>query len=269
MGSGFSTQDPSVTVPIRYFDRSGDVDRNAHGEFLNLYNRFKDKPELANSRSALQRALAFYARNKNEIPASCGGDLDSAVSPRGENLDPISKIDNQDFVLLVDYTVSHPSDRFFILDIKSGEVKSCPAAHGYGSNTNCPPEHQINCGSRGIKCEVSATVGNTPSSGSTSRGFYITDEGYRSNQDTFRGGTPTSTGQNALNLRGLIGDVNDNALARNVVFHRASYAGNQCSSSAGCPAICPDLFEEYKDKVKRALMYVHTPEDEALSQPDC
>lgn len=259
----------SLSVPLRYFEKEGDIDRSAHREFTDLYNKFKNNPALADSQTALQRVLAFYAKNKNGIPKSCGGDMDATSSPREEKLDAISKVDNQDFILLVDYTIPHVADRFFILDVKTGKVESCPAAHGYGSNPDCPSEHQIRCPKGRIKCKIPATVKNVVESGATSRGFYLTDEGYRSSEPTFNGGSPESVGQNALNLRGLIGGVNDNALKRSVVFHRASYSDNLCSTSAGCPAICPQLFEDYKDKVKRALMYVHTNEDEERDQPDC
>lgn len=265
--SDLNTQ--GVSVPRRYFAENENINGQAYREFLSLYDKFKSNPKLAESQTALQRVLAFYAKNKNGIPRSCGGDLEAAVSPRGEELAPIQGIDNQDYVLLVDYTKPHVSDRFFVLDMKTGEVESCPAAHGYGSDNPCPSGERMNCGARGTKCEVPASTGNNSGSGMTSRGFYLTDSGYRSGQATFNGGTPSASGVNALNLRGLLGNVNDNALARSVVFHRASYASNACSRSAGCPAICPELFEEYKDKVKRSLMYVHTPEDEEKDQPDC
>ncbi len=259
-----------VSIPLRYFEQSPDgvVNHRAREEFVQLYNKFKDNEELKGSEVALQRVLAFYAKNKDGIPRSCGGDLDATSSPRGEKLDAVNKIDNQDFILLVDYTKPHVADRFFILDMKSGKVESCPVAHGYGSNSNCPPEHQVRCNGK-IKCKITSEVNNRSGGGATSRGFYLTDEGYRSSQNTFNSGSPRSSGHNALNLRGLLGGVNDKALDRSVVFHRASYAENMCSSSAGCPAICPQLFEDYKDKVKRSLMYVHTPEDEEKPQPDC
>ncbi len=254
-------------IPGDYF-QGGDPE--AKGVFGELHAKFKNNPKLRRSQKALQMALAFYARNRNAIPSSCGGDL-GANNRRGA-VAPVNKIDNQRYIMVVDYTIPLPQDRMFVLDTQTGSVRSSPAAHGYGSNrpiSKCPRSMRVNCGSRGTKCRIPVNMGNTDGSGKTSRGFYVTDSGYRSGQSTFRGGSPASRGNNALQLRGLQSGVNSNALSRDVVFHRASYYQNTCSSSAGCPAINPALFEDIKGELGRSMMYIHTIDDEGKEEPEC
>ena len=227
-------------------------------EFTSLYKKFKDKAELKNSQPALKRALAFYVKHKDgEI--QCHSKL------------PVKTLRNHNHILITDYTIPHPENRFFILHLKSGQVKPSPAAHGYGSNRGCPREYRVKCGRKGIKCKIPVRISNTPRTGATSKGFFITDKLYRSSQNTFNQGMPRSRGKNAILLDGLQYGVNHNARRRAVVFHRASYYKNICSSSAGCPAIKPNVFENYKTNVDGgALLYIHTIEDEDNnSLPNC
>ena len=227
-------------------------------EYNSLYKKFKNHPELRRSQTALKRALAFYVKHKNGV-IKCHSRL-SAKTLR-----------NRSHILITDYTIPHPENRFFILYLKSGQVSSSPAAHGYGSNRNCPGKHQVQCGSRVMKCKIPVRISNKPGIGATSKGFFITDEPYRSSQATFRQGSPRSRGNNAIRLDGLQYGVNHNARKRAVVFHRADYYKNICSSSAGCPAIKPSVFEKYKTNVDGgALFYIHTIEDESNNKlPDC
>ena len=230
--------------------------RQKRQEFNRLYEKFKNESKLKRSRIALKRVLAFYVKHKDE----------SIQCPRIKN----QRIKNKDRILLVDYTIPHPQERFFKLNLKSGKVISSPAAHGHGSNKNCPTQFRISCGGRS-KCLIPSYFSNTPGSGASSRGFYLTGYLYRSKQRNFSLGSPISRrGPNALVLEGLNYGVNHNARARGVVFHRASYYKNLCSSSAGCPAIKPSVFEDLKERVDGgALMYLHTIEDEQRGQPDC
>ena len=230
--------------------------RQERQEFNRLYNKFKNESKLRDSQIALKRVLAFYVKHKDG-PVQCPEMQDK-------------RIKNQDRILLVDYTIPHPQDRFFKLNLKSGEVSSSPVAHGHGSNKNCPAEFRINCGRRS-KCLIPSFLSNTPGSGASSRGFYLTDYLYRSKQRNFSLGSPRSRkGPNALVLEGLNYGVNHKARERGIVFHRASYYKNLCSSSAGCPAIKPSVFEDLKRMVDGgALMYLHTIEDEQREQPDC
>ena len=227
-------------------------------EFTSLYKKFKGHPELRRSQTALKRALAFYVKHKKDR-IKCHSRL-SAKTLR-----------NRNHILITDYTIPHPENRFFILYLNSGKVSSSPAAHGYGSNKNCPRKYQVQCGSRGTKCKIPVGISNRPKTGATSKVFFITDEPYRSTQANFRQGSPRNRGDNAIRLNGLQYGVNHNARRKAVVFHRADYYKNICSSSAGCPAIKPSVFEKYKNNVvDGALLYIHTIEDKNNNKlPDC
>ena len=64
--------------------------------------------------------------------------------------------------------------------------------------------------------------------------------------------------------------VNYNTRRRAVVFHRAKYYKNIYSSSAGCPAIKPNVFEKYKTIIDYgALVYIHTIENANSKLPNC
>ena len=235
-------------------DQQEDYDR--------LYNKFKGNSLLIASHTALQRALAFYVKHRDDKNIQCH----SRLSPK--------TIKNKNYILITDYTIPHPENRFFILHLNSGKVIASPAAHGYGSNLNasCPKGYRVSCGKRGIKCTIPVKLGNKQGSGQTSRGFYITYEPYRSYQKTFIEGWPRSLPKqkNAIRLDGLEYGVNHKARQRDIVFHRASYYGNLCSNSEGCPAIQPIVFEKYKNDLDHgALFYIHTIDDKNKKLPNC
>ena len=231
-------------------------------EYNRLYNKFKGNSLLIASHAALERALAFYVKHHNAGSIQCHSKLNS------------KKIRNKKYILITDYTIPHPQNRFFILHLESGKVTASPAAHGYGSNSNasCPKGYRISCAERGIKCTIPVKIGNTQDSGKTSRGFYITHEPYRSYQETFIKGWPRSLPKqkNAIRLDGLEYGINNKARQRYIVLHRANYYKNLCSNSAGCPAIQPIVFEIYKNKlVYGTLFYIHTIDDKNKTPPNC
>ena len=233
-------------------------------EYRSLYRRFKDNPALNHSQTALKRALAFYVKHRPAV-IQCHFSLREKW------------IKNSNYLLITDYTIPHPNNRFFILYLNSGQVASSAVAHGYGSNLsgNCPPDYQIRCRRNDVireKCRIPIRISNTRNSGDTSRGFYITGEPYISEVKNFRSGKPDweKGNANAIRLDGLEYRVNHRARSRGIVLHRANYYDNTCSSSAGCPAINPMVFEEYKNDLKDGvLLYIHTIEDKNKGLPNC
>lgn len=257
---------PSITKTSYFGTEKTTELREAHEEFSHLFRKFSQNPKLSDSLKAVERGLAFFVKNKKRIPDKCGGKL------AGE---PIS---NEDWMVVTDYTKPHDQHRMFFLNLETGEVISAPAAHGYGSNRNCPEEHKFKCKRKGRwveKCKIPAAIGDTHDSGRNSRGFYLSDNGYVSGQPTFREGIPQyKNGEiNAIYLQGLL-DANKNSFDRRTVFHRASYVQedevNLCSNSAGCPSTTPEVFEKMKEiLLKGTLFYSHTIEDEEMEMPDC
>lgn len=251
----------SSAVPAAYFYN----DRKLHQEYSALKNRFFNHPDLKGSEVAVSRALAFFVKNKQGIDPKC------------KSAAPNAPITNREWIIVTDYTKPADQNRQYLINIKTGRVIAAPAAHGYGSNQpieKCPTEHRVECrtrtGKSSFKCNIPVEMGNKNGSGKTSRGFFLTGDGYKSGVNGFCAGQPACNGFNAVRLEGLQGGVNDNAFERGVVWHRAAYAGNSCSSSAGCPAIPPDVFEEVKNQLTGgALVYLHTIEDTYSPQPDC
>lgn len=263
----------AVRMDISYFAKEGSIDCGAVDEFLSLLDKFS-QPRLQGSRRALERALAFYVKHKHQIEP-CDGDV-GAREFRDTSHNAVTGFNGSKFILMADFTVPHPAHRFFIMNVETGEVKSCPVAHGVGSNTGCAEGDEVECKREvnGVevteyRCRRPATLSNTPNSNQTSRGFFQIGKGYTSSSSSFTAGELPSVGINALFIRGLIGGVNSNALSRSVVFHRAAYSSDRCGNSHGCPAICPDLFERYKLQVEGSLLYLHTAEDEVRAVPDC
>lgn len=252
-----------IEIPISYFNYEGEDDCAKVNEFLDLHDKYKSyQGPISTSMEAVDRALAFYVKNKNGIPQSCGGSRE------------ITSIQNQDYVIVSDFTKPHTSRRMFILNLKTGEYTSTAVAHGFGSNrpmSECPREHRI-CG--GARCSIPINVEDVGSSYRTSRGFFLTGSGGRTTNPNFVNGVPYSgKGNNYILMHGLLSS-NRRALQREVIFHRASYVHrnsvNPCSNSGGCPSIDPGVFENFKTQLDNgALMYNHTIEDEKRNQPDC
>lgn len=86
-------------------------------------------------RCALQTALEFYKNNQD-------------------------KINNNDFLGVIDFTIKSTQKRFFIINLKTGSVESLLVTHGKKSETDLG---------------VAGNFSNTEGSEMSSLGFFITD----------------------------------------------------------------------------------------------
>lgn len=159
-----------------------------------------DKTKLAN-------ALAFFEANK-------------------------SKIDNKDWLVVVDFKKPSSQRRFHLVDMKSGAVKSYVVAHGSGSDRN-------NDG-------IADAFSNKKNSNASSLGYYLTAEIYNGKHGR------------SLRLDGL-SDTNSNARARDVVIHGAAYVRDgraKQGHSWGCLALANDVKDGVISKLAGgALIY--------------
>ena len=163
--------------------------------------------------NALKAALEFYKENQD-------------------------KINNTDYVGIIDFTLHSTVKRFFILNLKDGSVESMLVTHGKNSETD-----------KG----VAGNFSNINNSNMSSLGFYITDA------DTYNGSHGLS-----LRLDG-VSESNNNARTRNIVIHGADYATEWFANtkgrlglSLGCPAVAPDKIAGVVAKLKgQALLYIH------------
>lgn len=162
---------------------------------------------------ALREALYFY-RNNQDI------------------------IDNTRYIGVIDFTLHSTHKRFFILNLKTGEVDSMLTSHGKKSETDL-----------GIASFFSNEIGSEMSS----LGFFITDK------NSYIGKHGIS-----LKLDGL-SKSNSNARARYIVLHGADYATQwfaeqkgRLGLSQGCPAVAPNKIEMVIKKLKgQGLLYIH------------
>ncbi|MGE4131853.1 MAG: murein L,D-transpeptidase catalytic domain family protein [Bdellovibrionales bacterium] len=142
-------------------------------------------------------------------------------------------IPNKTYLTAVDFSRHSRRARLFLINMEDGSVLSLHTSHGKGSDTN-------NDG-------YAERFGNTPESGKTSLGFYLTAETYQ--------------GKNGYSLRldGL-SKSNSNVRSRAVVMHTGDYVVEQPvkqGRSLGCLVIAREYHEQIIDLVKEgSLIYV-------------
>lgn len=122
-------------------------------------------------------------------------------------------IKNRNYMVIIDFSQHSKKERFYLIDLKSGNVQKLLTAHGRGSD----PQHD----------GYAKKFSNISGSNMTSLGFMLTAERY--------------TGQHGTSLRldGLE-SINSNARPRAIVIHGADYVDPSrptMGRSLGCPAV--------------------------------
>lgn len=141
-----------------------------------------------------------------------------------------SKIRNERYVSVIDFTKKSSKARFHIIDMNSGKVWSIHVAHGKGSDSNGDG--------------YAEKFSNTPNSKASSLGYYLTGS-------TYIGGNGLS-----LKLDGLSA-TNSNARGRSVVIHGANYVKEKDviqGRSWGCPAVSMSLKNKVIDLLKNGSL---------------
>lgn len=137
-----------------------------------------------------------------------------------------SRVANEKYVSVLDFSKHSSKRRLFILDMQSGKVESHVVAHGSGSD----PLHT----------GFAKRFSNQSGSNASSVGYYLTAETYY--------------GQHGYSLRlDGISDTNSNARSRAVVIHASSYVDDgraKQGRSQGCPAVSFDDSDEIIQKLK-------------------
>ncbi len=137
----------------------------------------------------------------------------------------LSTIDNKEFIGVIDFSQHSSNERFYVINIATGNVETFQVAHGKGSD----PDY-----------DGFATIfSNTAGSNASSQGIYLAAETYE--------------GAHGLSLR-LDGksSTNSNARARAIVIHPADYvvSGQKAGRSWGCPALNPNESAHVIDELK-------------------
>ena len=165
--------------------------------------------------------------------------------PNGVNSDAIqaamaafqqygSQASNQRYMAVMDYSQASNANRFYIVDLQTGEVTANTAAHGTGSDPS-------NTG-------MATTFSNVSGSNASVLGSFIA--------------TPyvsPSTGKNVLLMNGLE-DSNSNTADRGVEIHPSNYVTDTSAGrSSGCIAYPAALQSDINSKLANAFVYNYAP----------
>lgn len=140
-----------------------------------------------------------------------------------------SIIKNQSTLGVIDFSQHNSKERFYLIDMVSGQVDKYLVAHGKNSD----PDYD------GYATQFS----NTPGSEMSSQGFYLTAETYDGSHGY------------SLRLDGL-STTNSNARSREIVIHPADYVtpGAKIGRSWGCPAVDPRYSVEIINRIKNGVL---------------
>jgi hypothetical protein len=154
-------------------------------------------------------------------------------------------VDAPKTLTVIDYSLPSTEPRLWVLDLKTGQsLYQEIVAHGRGSGGN-----------------MATMFSNAADSHQTSLGLFVTEDTY--------------VGQNGYSMRlnGLEPGVNDQAHARAIVMHGASYVDpalgaiqGRIGRSWGCPALRPAIAKELIDRIKGGnLLFAYYPDKAWLS----
>jgi hypothetical protein len=149
------------------------------------------------------------------------------------------KLQNEDIISIVDFSLPSSQKRLFIVDLKNNKL----LFHTYVSHGR---------GSGGV---MATDFSNQQDSHKSSLGFYVTSDTYM--------------GKHGLSMRLLGQDkgFNDNANDRAVVMHSASYVSEEAikrqgciGRSHGCPAVPEELNKPIIETVKKGTcLFLYSP----------
>jgi hypothetical protein len=155
-------------------------------------------------------------------------------------------IDNNDYLVICDFSQSSKKKRLYVVDLSSGTVLLTSfVAHGRRSGG-----------------EFATRFSNRPESQQSSLGFYISKETY--------------FGEHGLSLRlaGLEKGINDKAMRRNIVIHGADYIGeswlrrgSMMGRSYGCPALPRKESDRIIETIKKgSCIFIYYPSLKYLNE---
>jgi hypothetical protein len=158
----------------------------------------------------------------------------------------LGKVEHEKIISIVDFSQPSANKRLYIIDLEEKKVLfNTYVAHGKNSGT-----------------EMATSFSNTPTSNKSSLGFYVTSHTYN--------------GKNGLSLQldGQEQGINDNALARGIVMHSASYVNEGyiqsqgwIGRSQGCPAVMPELNKPIVETIKEgSCFFIYSPDENYIKR---
>ncbi len=158
----------------------------------------------------------------------------------------LGKVENKKIISIVDFSQPSANKRLYIIDLEAKKILfNTYVAHGKNSGQ-----------------EMATSFSNTPTSNKSSLGFYVTSHLYN--------------GKNGLSLQldGQEQGINDNALARGIVMHSASYVNENyvqsqgwIGRSQGCPAVMPELNKPIVETIKEgSCFFIYSADENYLKR---
>src|SRR5215203_503414 len=152
-------------------------------------------------------------------------------------------VNNTQYLTIVDLSQSSRNKRFYIIDMQNNELAwNTFVAHGRNSGV-----------------DMANSFSNKLNSNKSSLGFYLTKSTY------------TGKHGRSLKISGLEHGFNDNAEARGVVVHGASYVNSgrvrseYMGRSQGCPALPENEYAKVIDIIKDgSVLFVYNPDSDYL-----
>ena len=154
-------------------------------------------------------------------------------------------IKNKSVLGIVDFKQHSSKERFYIINIETGQVEKYLVAHGKNSGK-----------------EYARSFSNEESSYKSSLGFFIT-------RNTYEGSNGFS-----LRLEGTENGINNKAMERAIVMHGAGYASESTiyqlgflGRSWGCPALPESLNKPIINKIKDGnMLFIYYPDQDYLKK---
>jgi hypothetical protein len=197
-------------------------------------------------------AAAAFRRRIGELHASIGlvdvmdAHLFEAAMIGYLDLNSMGRLRNDTLLSVIDYRLTSTERRLFVIDLRREQLRfHTLVAHGKGSGT------------------ADATYfSNIPGAKTSSLGFFLTGEPYLGKHGY------------SLKLEGLEESINDNAVARSIVIHGATYVSERfierygrLGRSWGCPALPVGETRAIIDAIKGGTcLYVNGDDPEYLAQ---
>lgn len=156
----------------------------------------------------------------------------------------VLEFNNENLLTIIDFTKASTEKRLFVIDLESRQLLFHTLV-AHGKNTGF---------------DIAERFSNTSQSLQSSLGFFTTAEPY--------------FGKHGISLRldGLEKGINDNARARAIVIHGATYVSEgfiddfgRLGRSWGCPALPVDLAQEIIDLIKDgSCLYIYSDDENYL-----
>ncbi len=224
----------------------------------------KNLEKVGGNAKALSHIQCFVDNNMNK-PFSLKAPDSTSDMNRCYAKEALSLEDDR-YIVLIDYTLPGTKSRFFLIDTDSNSVKAIGVAHGrYKSNyVRLFTRYQKN------SLKWAKYFSNEKGSNAPSSGFFFAGQEYNG-----------KFGRSMI-LHGLEPGINDNACERAVVIHKHWSVSKKrsYSMSSGCPMINPSFLDEIIDKTKGAqdgieiqsagsLVFIYGPRENGWEYGQC